>query len=151
MTPLRIAWTTFIAVPLFLLMLALFGCAAGGGPPPSATAIPYDPALLTVPRKDEADRWAADVARRQYVETYLNALCSPDGPWSKMREGWVDQQKSVWKDVLWHFQPIPNAPASGGIGGVDIGAIIGSVLGGAIKGALVAPPRSSLPPGLPAC
>ena len=37
------------------LAVALVGCAAVG-PPPSATAIPWDPKYLTVLRQGEADR-----------------------------------------------------------------------------------------------
>lgn len=152
MNPLRIAWTTFVAVPLFLLMLALFGCAATG-PPPAATAIPYSPTLITLNRAELADRWAADIARRKFVETYLNALCAADGPWATMNGKWITEEAETWRG-LWRFEPIPQQPASmGGGGSSDIGAIIGSVLGGLVKGGLmgVATTKSPLPPGLPPC
>jgi len=150
MTRLRIAWTTFVVVPLLLAMLALFGCATGGSPP--ATAIPYSPTLITLNRAEVADRWAADVARRKFVETYLNALCTADGPWATMNGKWTAEEADVWRG-LWRFEPIPQQPASLGGGGADIGAIIGSVLGGVIKGGImgVAPPKATLPPGLPPC
>ena len=152
MTPLRLAWTTFVAVPLFLLLLALFGCAATG-PPPAATAIPYSPTLITLNRAELADRWAADIARRKFVETYLNALCAADGPWAAMNGKWTNEEADVWR-MLWRFEPIPQQPAStGGVGGADIGAILGSVLGGVLKGGIMgaAPPKPALPPGLPPC
>ncbi len=147
---LRLARLMLLVPPVLFLALALFGCATTG-PAASATAIPYDPNLLTVPRKEEADRWAADVTRMQLVAPYMNAICASDGPWAKARDAWAEQQKAVWRDVIWHFQPIPNAPASSG-GGTDIGAMIGSILGGVIKGALFMPAQKGVvPPGLPPC
>lgn len=136
-------------------LLALVGCAGPGAPPPSATNIPWDPKYLTVLRQGEADRWAKDVARRNRIEVYMNALCSSDGWWAQMDAQWGKDQAALWSDVLWKFEPIPNTPANTGGSslGIDISSIVGSLLGSTIKGALMAsPPRkAALPPGLPPC
>jgi hypothetical protein len=139
---------------ILLSPLLLLGCQGFlGKPSPSASAKPYDPNLLTVQRQGEADRWAQDVVRRKYVEAYMTAICTPDGPWAQMNAAWGKQQASVWSDILWRFEPIPESAAttSGGAG-LDINALLNAALKFAplVTGALKAAPASPVG-GLPPC
>jgi hypothetical protein len=144
----RWPWLWLLVPPCLFLLMAVAGCAAPG-PPPQATAIPYDPNLVTQSRQAVADQWAADLARRNFIQPYMNALCAPDGPWAAMNATWASQLKSEWIDVLWRFQPIPNAPPSNS---VDWGKVVESLIGVAVKVApLLATPKGALPPGVPPC
>jgi hypothetical protein len=94
----------------------LVGC-AGSAPPPSATALPWAPSLLTRDRTEVAADWRADVATREYIDELVRRLaerasCSPQ-QWGDVNKAWAEKQDKTWK-ALWTFQPIPNAPASTG-------------------------------------
>lgn len=140
--------STFLAMTMLGL---LTGCAMGG-PPPSASARPWDPNLLTESRQTAANRWATDIDNRRFVEPYMNAICAQDGPWAKRNAAWRLAQADYWANVLWRFEPIPNAPSGGGA--VDWSKLVEVLVGVGMKAidvALVAPPRTALPSGLPPC
>jgi hypothetical protein len=133
---------------ILLAALLLTGC-AGSAPPPSATAIPWSPELLTQSRVGVATDYKADVATREYVEGLVarlaeKAACDP-AQWAAVDKAWAEKQDQRWK-ALWTFEKIPNAPSSTG----SATDIFSAIAGAAIKFAPLLLAKAA-PAPLPPC